>query len=90
MSYMPGASSLAATHRGKVKPLTAEAYQHCFEAIFSTAKKDHTEFSVGGSLQGIVLDWSEQQMKGLKKAVGEETAAQVAKGCRVHFLRSVK
>ena len=27
-------------------------------------------------------------MKGLEGAVGEETAAKVAKGCRVHFTRS--
>ena len=29
-------------------------------------------------------------MKGLENAVGKDTAAKVAKGCRVHFIRSVK
>ena len=29
-------------------------------------------------------------MKGLEEAVGEEVASKVAKGCRVHFARSVK
>ena len=28
-------------------------------------------------------------MKGLEEAVGEEVASKVAKGCRVHFARSV-
>ena len=37
----------------------------CFEAIFSTVEEDNPEFSVGGSLQGIVLDSSDQQMKEL-------------------------
>ena len=47
-------------------------------------------FNVGDSLQGIVLDWSDQQLKGLETVVGITVAAKVAKECRVHFLRSVK
>ncbi len=76
--------------RVRLNQLTDEAYQHCFQAIFDSVKQDHPGFRVGGSLQGIVLDWSDQQMKGLVEAVGMETAAKVAKGCRVHFSRSVK
>ncbi len=37
-----------------------------------------------------LVDWSDQQMKGLENAVGKDVAAKVAKGCRVHFTRSVK
>lgn len=47
-------------------------------------------FMVEKSLQEIVLDWSDLQMKGLKMAVGEEVAGQVAKGCKVHYMRFVK
>lgn len=70
--------------------VTAAAYQHCFQAIFDTVKNDHPTFGVGKTLQGIVVDWSDQQMAGLEGAVGVERAAKVAKGCRVHFIRSVK
>ena len=34
------------------------------------------------TLLGVILDWSDQQMKSLEGAVGEETAAEVAKGCK--------
>ena len=38
----------------------------------------------------MVLDWSDQQMKGLEGAVGVDTTVKVAKSCRVYFIRSVK
>lgn len=76
--------------RVRLDCLTAEAYMHCFKSIFTTTSKDHSSFAVGSSLIGLVVDWSDTQMKGLEMAVGTETAAQIAKGCRVHFTRSVK
>ena len=76
--------------RVRLNRLTANAYAQCFRSVFETVKKDHPHFAVGKSLQGIVLDWSDHQMKGLEAAVGEEVASKVAKGCRVHFARSVK
>ena len=66
--------------------LTADAYAQCFQSVFETVKKDHPQIAVGTSLQGIVLDWSDHQMKGQEAAV----ASRVAKGCRVHFQHSVK
>ena len=76
--------------RVRLDRLTAEAYEHCFKSVFVTAKETCPQFEVGKTLLGVILDWSDQQMKGLEGAVGEETAAKVAKGCRVHFTRSVK
>ena len=76
--------------RVRLDHLTAEAYEHCFKSVFQTVKKTCPQFAVGKTLLGVVLDWSDQQMKGLEGAVGEDTAAKVAKGCRVHFIRSVK
>ena len=76
--------------RVRLDHLTAEAYEHCFKSVFHTVKKTCPQFAVGKTLLGVVLDWSDQQMKGLGGAVGEDTAAKVAKGCRVHFIRSVK
>lgn len=76
--------------RVRLNRLTADAYAQCFRSVFETVKKDHPHFAVGKSLQGIILDWSDHQTKGLEAAVGEEVASKVAKGCRVHFARSVK
>ncbi len=70
--------------------LTAVAYQQAFSAIFQTVKSNHPHFKVGGTLKGIILDWSDQQLGGLEGAVGKEAAEKVTKGCQVHFTRSVK
>ena len=58
--------------------------------MFESVKKSHPQFEVGKTLIGVILDWSDQQMRGLEAAVGKDTAAYVAKGCRVHYTRSVK
>lgn len=76
--------------RVHLETLTAEAYAICFKTIFATVKKSHPEFAVGDSLKGVVVDWSDTQMAGLEAAVGKETASLIAKGCKVHFIRSVK
>ena len=61
-----------------------------FQAVFSTVQDDKPSFKVGKTLIAIVLDWSDQQLKGLEAVIGEETTAKVVKGCQVHFTRSVK
>ena len=75
--------------RVRLETLTAEAYATCFKAIFTTVKS-HPKFEVGDSLKGAIVDWSDTQMAGLEAAVGKETASLIAKGCKVHFIRSVK
>lgn len=67
----------------RLNQINAEAYESCFTAIFTTASSRHPEFEVGGSLQGILLDWSDHQLKGLANAVGKDTADKVVKGCQV-------
>ena len=76
--------------RVRLETLTAEAYAICFKAIFTTVRKSHPEFEVRDSLKGVVIDWSDTQMAVLETAVGKETASLIAKGCKVHFIRSVK
>lgn len=75
--------------RVRLNQINTDGYAHCFRSIFETVKKDYPSFNVGDSLQGIVLDWSDQQLKGLETVVGITVAAKVAKECRVHFWRSV-
>ena len=65
--------------------LTAEAYSERFKAIFSSVAKTYPSFSVGKSLVGILMDWSDQQFNGLEQAVGKDVAEAVVKGCQVHI-----
>ena len=39
-------------------------------------------------LQGIVTDWSDAEILGLKTAVGKDMAEKLLKGCKVHWQRS--
>jgi len=37
---------------------------------FEQCKKDHPNFTVGESLVGVVVDWSDAQCNGLRLALG--------------------
>ena len=63
--------------------LDANAYGQAFQAIFSSVQQDHPGFSVGNTLLGVNVDWSDAQVKGLKKAIGESLTEKVLKGCQV-------
>ena len=71
--------------RVRFNKLTTEAYSECFKAIFSTVAKIYPSFSVGKSLVGILMDWSDQQFNGLEQAVGKDVAEAVVKGCLVQL-----
>ena len=60
-----------------------KAYAHAFDAVFSRVKELHPTFEVGKTLKGIIADWSDVQLQGLRKAIGEEKTSQVVKGCQV-------
>lgn len=70
--------------RVRLNRIDTDAYAQCFKAIFQQVKEDHPTFQVGQSLIGIVADWSDQQAKGLAKAVGNATANEILKGCQVN------
>ena len=38
------------------------------------------------NLHGLIVDWSDAQIKGLKLAVGRERAEKLLKGCKVHWM----
>lgn len=69
--------------RVRLNTLDAQAYAACFHAVFSCVKKNHPLFEVGKTLYGIILDWSDHQLKGLEQAVGKDVAGRVVKGCQV-------
>ena len=69
--------------RVRISKLTSEAYKEAFRAMFSTIKADHPKFTVGKTLYGVIVDWSDAQIRGLKEAVGSELAMEIIKGCQV-------
>ena len=69
--------------RVRMTKLDANAYGQVLQAIFSSVKQDHPSFSVGNTLLGVIVDWSDAQVKGLKEAIGESLAEKVLKGCQV-------
>ena len=57
-----------------------KTFQHCSSV--------HPSFKPGESLLGIVIDWSDSEVRGLPEAVGESLAKSPLKGCHVHWNRS--
>ena len=66
----------------------ANFYSVAFKAVFDQCKEDHKEFSIGKTLKGIVLDWSDAERKGLQLAIGEKLCDKLLIGCKVHYGRS--
>ena len=65
-----------------------EMYQKAFKMMFATWKQAHLDFSLGKTLKGIVLDWSDTERAGIEQAIGKDLAGQLLKGCQVHWARS--
>ena len=68
--------------------LTVLAYGLGFKKLFEQCRQADSDFAIGETLLGIVTDWSDAEIKGLKNAIGQETAAKLLRGCKVHWLRS--
>ena len=71
--------------RVRLNKLDATAYSTCFSALCGKVKELHPEFGVGKTLQSILADWSDTQLKGLEGAIGEENVNKVMEGCQVCF-----
>lgn len=58
-----------------------------FKKMFAKASTD-ANFKFGSTLLGVVTDWSDAEINGLKLAVGQDVAEKLLKGCSVHWQRS--
>ena len=56
--------------------------------MFENCSAEYSEFEVGKSLKGVVIDWSDAEVAGLRGAIGEDLARKLLKGCKVHWNRS--
>ena len=68
----------------------ASAYCLAFKKVFGKCSTSNSSYKLGETLIGIVTDWSDAQINGLKKAIGKDAAKRLLKGCSVHWLRSCK
>ena len=59
-----------------------------FELMYHTCKSYHSNFKVGESLKGIIIDWSDTKTKGLREPLGENVADKIFKRCNIHWTRS--
>ena len=67
---------------------TSAAYALAFSKLFTKCKNRYPNFELGKSLVGVITDWSDAEVNGLKKFAGDKVATQLLKGCRVHWIRS--
>ena len=75
------------TARVLMTSLTAEAYAKTFEIAFKACTNINPEFDMGNNIEGFIVDFSDAQAKGFETTVGETKAAEVLRGCRVHWMR---
>ena len=68
----------------------ASAYRLAFKKVFGKCSTSKSSLKLGETLIGIVTDWSDAQINGLKKAIGKDAAERLLKGCSVHWLHSWK
>ena len=67
---------------------SAESYALAFKKLFSKCASTCQDFELGSTLLGVVTDWSDAEISGLKMAVGKKMAESLLKGCKVHWQRS--
>ena len=63
-------------------------YALCFKKLFEKCKSSRSDFELGITLQGLLIDWFDAEIKGLRSAVGKEMADKLLKGCKVHWQHS--
>ena len=51
---------------------SASAYALGFKKVFEKCKRFNKEFELGSTLQGIITDWSDAEISGLKMAIGND------------------
>lgn len=66
--------------RIRLNKQNSNAYCLAFKKLLQKCSSDN--------LRGLIVDWSDAQIKGLQLAVGNNRAEKLLKGCRVHWMRS--
>ena len=75
--------------RVRLDSQSSAGYALCYKKMFEKCRSANENFELGQTLQGIVTDWSDAEIRGLKTAVGKNMAEKLLKGCKVHWQRKV-
>ena len=59
-----------------------------YALCYKKCRNANENFELGLTLQGIVTDWSDAEIRGLKTAVRKNIAEKLLKGCKVHWQQS--
>eukprot|EP00112_Aurelia_sp_Birch-Aquarium-sp1_P022077 Seg6109.1 transcript_id=Seg6109.1/GoldUCD/mRNA.D3Y31 product="hypothetical protein" protein_id=Seg6109.1/GoldUCD/D3Y31 len=70
--------------------MSSKAYTNAFDLIFTACTSDSPAFENGQGIVGIVVDFSDAQAKGVENVMGCKKAAEVLRGCRVHWMRQAE
>ena len=74
--------------RVRMNKQNSGAYALAFEKMVTKCKSTRDDFEVGSTLLGVITDWSDAEINGLKQAIGKPMAEKLLKGCAVHWNRS--
>ena len=74
--------------RIRLNSQSSEGYALCFKKMFDRCRTSNEDFELGSTLLGIVTDWSDAEINGLRKAAGKKSAEKLLQGCKVHWQRS--
>ena len=66
-----------------------ETYAKSITTIFQEVTVDRARFANGKNLRSILVDFDDEQYKGLQQCMGEDLSRKVTRGCKVHWQRSV-
>ena len=67
---------------------TSAGWALSFKKLSYKCRSSNEDFELGSTLQGVVVDWSDSEINGLKMAIGKKTADKLLKGCKVHWQQS--
>ena len=68
---------------GRLDSQSSAGYALCYNK--KTVWSANENFELGLTLRGIVTDWSDAEIRGLKTAVGKNMAEKLLKACKVHW-----
>ena len=74
--------------RVRLDTQSSAGYALCFRKLFEMCQNGNEKFQLGITLKGVVTDWSDAEICGLKTALRNEMAEKLLKGCKVHWQRS--
>lgn len=62
---------------------TSKAHATAFRKVFEGTTRRYPSFDNGKNIQGITVDFSDAEAKGLREVLGQEFVNKILRGCKV-------